>query len=172
MWRNLPPPPPRREPQLGNSFWRFGCSIWLLPTREAPNLVATLGGRVVGLFPKHRNIVFASFSLFTWLLADVLMLYSPLNMALLLVLLQPWGDGYFRLCSSKSSFRGTKPLLRSPQSALLLSTDNISAEDSEQSRTKADHSSTRGTVSSLLFSSWKVLLHTVYIFNIFNVDWG
>jgi hypothetical protein len=32
------------------------------------------------------------------------------------------------------------------------------------------HSSTCVTVSSLLFSRWKVLLHTVYIFNIFNVD--
>jgi hypothetical protein len=36
-----------------------------------------------------------------------LMLYSPLDTALLLVLLQPSDDGYFRLCSSKSSFRGT-----------------------------------------------------------------
>ncbi len=35
------------------------------------------------------------------------MLYSPLDTALLLVLLQPSGDGYFWLCSSKSSFRGT-----------------------------------------------------------------
>ncbi len=39
-------------------------------------------------------------------------------------------------------------------------------------KNKAGHNSTRGTVSSLLFSRWKVLLHTVYIFNIFNVDWG
>ncbi len=37
---------------------------------------------------------------------------------------------------------------------------------------KAGHNSTRGTVSSLLFSCWQVLLHTVYIFNIFYVDWG
>jgi len=36
-----------------------------------------------------------------------LMLYSPLDTALLLVLLQPSGDGYFWLCSSRSSFRGT-----------------------------------------------------------------
>ncbi len=40
------------------------------------------------------------------------------------------------------------------------------------SKNNAGHSSTHGTVSSLLFSRWKVLLHTVYIFNIFNVDWG
>ncbi len=39
-------------------------------------------------------------------------------------------------------------------------------------KNKADHNSTLGTVSSLLFSRWKVLLHTVYIFSIFNVDWG
>ncbi len=36
-----------------------------------------------------------------------LMLYSPLDKAVLLVLMQPSGDGYFRLCSSKSSFCGT-----------------------------------------------------------------
>jgi hypothetical protein len=39
-------------------------------------------------------------------------------------------------------------------------------------KNKAGQSSTCGTVRSLLFSPWKVLLHTVYIFNIFNVDWG
>jgi hypothetical protein len=36
-----------------------------------------------------------------------LMLYSPLDTALLFILLQPSGDGYFLLFSSKSSFRGT-----------------------------------------------------------------
>jgi hypothetical protein len=39
-----------------------------------------------------------------------LMFYSLLDTALLLVLMQPSGDGYFRLCSSKSSFRGTQSL--------------------------------------------------------------
>ncbi len=39
-------------------------------------------------------------------------------------------------------------------------------------KNKAGHNSTHGTVSSLLFSRWKVLLHTVYISNIFYVDWG
>ncbi len=39
-------------------------------------------------------------------------------------------------------------------------------------KNKASHNSTCGTVSSLFFSCWKVLLHTVYIFNIFYVDWG
>ncbi len=33
-------------------------------------------------------------------------------------------------------------------------------------KNKASHNNTCGTVS------WKVLLHTVYEFNIFNVDWG
>jgi hypothetical protein len=37
-------------------------------------------------------------------------------------------------------------------------------------KNKAGHKSTRGTESSLLFSRRKVLLHTVYIFNIFYVD--
>jgi hypothetical protein len=32
------------------------------------------------------------------------MLYSPLDTALLLILLQSSSDGYFLLCSSKSSF--------------------------------------------------------------------
>jgi hypothetical protein len=52
------------------------------------------------------------------------------------------------------------------QSATLHSTGNISAEDSVY-KNKADHNSTRGTVSSLLFFPLKLLLHTVYIFNIF-----
>jgi hypothetical protein len=52
------------------------------------------------------------------------------------------------------------------QSATLHSTGNISAEGSEH-KNKADDNSARGTVSSLLFFPLKVLLHTVYIFNIF-----
>ena len=55
---------------------------------------------------------------------------------------------------------------RLSQSATLQSTGNISAKVSEN-KNKAGHSSTRGTVSSLLFFPLKVLLHTVYIFNIF-----
>jgi hypothetical protein len=39
----------------------------------------------------------------------LLMLYSPLEMALLLVIMQPSCNGYVRLCSSKSSFRSTPP---------------------------------------------------------------
>jgi hypothetical protein len=46
------------------------------------------------------------------------------------------------------------------------STGNIYAEDSVY-KNKAGHISTRGTVSSLLFFPLKLLLHTVYIFNIF-----
>ncbi len=52
------------------------------------------------------------------------------------------------------------------QSATLHSTGNISAEDSVYNN-KAGHNSTRGTVSSLLFFPLTLLLHTVYIFNIF-----
>jgi hypothetical protein len=52
------------------------------------------------------------------------------------------------------------------QSATLHSTGNISAEDSVY-KNKAGHNSTRGIVSSLLFFLLKLLLHTVYIFNIF-----
>ncbi len=52
------------------------------------------------------------------------------------------------------------------QSATLHSTGNISAEVSEN-KNKSGQNSTRGTVSSLLFFPLKVLLHTVYIFNIF-----
>jgi hypothetical protein len=55
---------------------------------------------------------------------------------------------------------------RHSQSTTLHSTGNISAEGSEH-KNNAGHNSTRGTVSSLLFFPLKVLLHTVYIFNIF-----
>ncbi len=101
-------------PQFGDSFCRFGCSILRLPTWEAPNLVTTQGGggrlglSSHGLFPKQKEYSFLPCSSY---LQDIslmfLMLYSPLDTVLLLVLLQPSGDGYFRLCSSKNSFRGT-----------------------------------------------------------------
>ncbi len=52
------------------------------------------------------------------------------------------------------------------ESATLHSTGNISAEVSEN-KNKAGHNSTHGTVSSLLFFTLKLLLHPVYIFNIF-----
>ena len=52
------------------------------------------------------------------------------------------------------------------QSVTLRSSGNISAEGSVY-KNKAGHDSTRGTVSSLLFFPLKILLHTVYIFNIF-----
>jgi hypothetical protein len=51
-----------------------------------------------------------------------LMLYSPLDMALLLVLLQPSGDGYFRLCCSNSSFRGTVTKFKHSFESYLFST--------------------------------------------------
>ncbi len=53
------------------------------------------------------------------------------------------------------------------QSATLHPAGNISAEGTDY-KNKAGHNSTRGTVSSLLFFLLKVLLHTVYIFNIFK----
>jgi hypothetical protein len=52
------------------------------------------------------------------------------------------------------------------QSATLQATGNISAEGSVY-KNKAGHNSTHGTVSSLLFFLLNILLHTVYIFNIF-----
>jgi hypothetical protein len=55
---------------------------------------------------------------------------------------------------------------RLSQSATLRSTGNISAEGSVH-KNKAGHNSTRGTVSSLLVFPLNILLHTVYIFNIF-----
>ncbi len=58
---------------------------------------------------------------------------------------------------------------RLSQSATLHSTGNISAEVSEN-KNKAGHNSTHGKVSSLLFFPLKILLHTVYILNIFM--WG
>ncbi len=57
-------------------------------------------------------------------------------------------------------------MTRLSQLATLHSSDNISAEGSVY-KNKAGHNSTRGTVSSLLFFLLKILLHTVYIFNIF-----
>jgi hypothetical protein len=111
-WR-ISPPPPRMAPQFGASFWRFGCSIWRLPMRKAPNLIATGGGGRLGLPSRGlsqnhkeysvlpRSPYLHDFSLMFF------MLDSPLDTALILVLLQPSGDGYFRLYSSKSRFRGT-----------------------------------------------------------------
>jgi hypothetical protein len=52
------------------------------------------------------------------------------------------------------------------QSATLRSTGNVSAEGSVY-KNKAGHNSTRGIVSSFLFFLLNILLHTVYILNIF-----
>ncbi len=51
-------------------------------------------------------------------------------------------------------------------SVTLCSTGNISAEGSVY-KNKANQNSTRGEVSSLLFFPMNILLHTVYILNIF-----
>ncbi len=128
-----------------------------------------------------------------------LMLYSPLDTALLLVLLQPSGDGYFWLCSSKSSFRGTVTKLKHTFESYLFSTsceegkcvlysENGPIKDAPKptavlSRlhyilqatslrwtvyTKTKLATTAHVeVGSLLLFPLKLLLHTVYIFNIF-----
>ncbi len=82
-----------------------------------------LGLPFCGLSPKHKEYSFLPRSP---CLHDIslmfLMLYSPLGTALLLVLLQLSLDGYFRLCSSKSSFRGTVTKLKHCFESYLLST--------------------------------------------------
>jgi hypothetical protein len=60
-------------------------------------------------------------------------------------------------------------MTRHSQLATLHSTGNISAK-TVNNKNKAGHNSTHGTVSSLFFFPLKLLLHTVYIFNIFYVD--
>ncbi len=62
-------------------------------------------------------------------------------------------------------------MTRHSQSATLHSTGNISAEGSEQQERSRPQ---QHTWNSKLFVNFqlKVLLHTVYIFNIFYVDWG
>ncbi len=64
------------------------------------------------------------------------------------------------------AYKRPTEIARLPQSVTLHSTGNISAEDSVH-KNKAEHNSTSGIVSSLLFFPLKILLHTVYIFNIF-----
>jgi hypothetical protein len=90
-------------PQDGASIWRLIFAFWLLDL-----VTPHLGDAKFG----HRSggeggslgclvlLIYMTSRLCFWC-------YSPLDTALLLVLLQPSGDGYFRLCSLKSSFRGT-----------------------------------------------------------------
>ncbi len=102
-----PAPPPILAPQSGDSFWRFGGPIWRLPMWEAPNLDANRGGGGCGLgcpltgFPPNtRNIGFCLF--FLNYMTSRLCFWCY-------ILLLTWRffDGYFLLCSSKSSFCGT-----------------------------------------------------------------
>jgi hypothetical protein len=112
-WRiSLPPPPLPRS----RDWWQtilaghFGDSphgrrhFWP-PLGEGGGV--GLGSPLAGFPQSQGNIVFRivlhDFSIM------LLVLYSPLDTAHLLVLMQPSGDGYFRLCSSKSSFHGTPP---------------------------------------------------------------
>ena len=64
-----------------------------------------------------------------------------------------------------SLYRGAKSGSCS-QPTTLHSTGNISVEDSVH-KNKVGHNSTCGIVSSLLFFPLKLLLHTLYIFNLF-----
>ncbi len=98
---DLPPPP-----HSGDSFWRFGDPICRLSTWEG-------GGEswvvLSWASPKHKEYSFLPRSPYLHdILLMFLMLYSPLDAALLLMLFQP--SGYFLLSSSKSSFRGTGTL--------------------------------------------------------------
>jgi hypothetical protein len=107
-WRiSLPPLPQSRDWWQTILAGHFGDSL-----RGRRHFWPPLGGGggvclgcpLAGFPQTQGNIVFRvvlhDFSLM------LLMLYSPLDSAHLLVLKQPSGDGYFRLCSSKSSFRG------------------------------------------------------------------
>ncbi len=53
-----------------------------------------------------------------------------------------------------------------PQSRRRFILQTTSLQGTVSNKNKAGHNSTHGIVSSLLFSRWKVVLHTVYIFNI------
>jgi hypothetical protein len=64
------------------------------------------------------------------------------------------------------AYKRPTEMTRLSQSATLRSTGNISAVGSVY-KNKAGHNSTRGTVSSLIFFPLNLLLHIVYIFNIF-----
>jgi hypothetical protein len=66
-----------------------------------------------GLSPKHKDYSFLPHSPYLHDFSLIfLKLYSPLDTAILLVLLQLSDDGYFGLCSSKSSFRGTVAIFK------------------------------------------------------------
>ncbi len=103
-WRICPP-------QDGASIWRLILTFWR--TNLVTPHVGGAGGGVAWValsraFPQTQGISFLPRSPYLHdILLMFLMLYSPLDTAILLVLLQPSGDGYFLLCSSKSSFCGT-----------------------------------------------------------------
>jgi hypothetical protein len=112
-----PPPPPRMAPQSGDSFGRFGSPIRLLPSWEAPNLLTTrVGGGCLGLpsrglSPKHKKYSFLPCSPY---LHDIslmfFMVYSPLDTALLLALLQPSVMATFGCVAQKAASAAQEPL--------------------------------------------------------------
>jgi hypothetical protein len=100
-------------PQFSDTFWRFGGSIWRPPHVGGAGFGCHSGGGGLsrGLSPKQKEYSFWPHSpYFHDFSLMFLMLYSPLDTGLLLVLLQP--SGYFWLCSSKSSFRGTVAIFK------------------------------------------------------------
>ncbi len=112
-WRIWPPAPPGWHLILAThlAFWLLDLAT---PHVGGARFGRHSGGRWLGLpspglSPKHKEYSFLPHSPYLHeFLLMLLMLYSPLDTALLLVLLQPSGDGYFWPCSSKSSFRGTE----------------------------------------------------------------
>ncbi len=103
---------PSSPPPLWRPILAFGGPIWRLPTWGGAKSGHHWGGGVElpsrGLSPKHKEYSFLPRSPYLHdILLMFLMLYSPLDTVLLLILLQPSGDGYFLLCSSKSNFRST-----------------------------------------------------------------
>jgi hypothetical protein len=99
----LPPPPGWRL----NLATHFG----VLAARSGGGWGGWLGLLSRRLSPKHKEYSFLPLSPYLHDFSLMfLMLYSPLDTGLLLVLLQP--SGYFWLCSSKSSFRGTVAIFK------------------------------------------------------------
>ncbi len=107
----------RISPHLSPSHVIGGGPFWLIilaaphvgpATFSSHSGVGRLGLPSRGLFPNTRKYSFLPRSPYLHDFSLMfLMLYSPLDTVLLLVLMQPSGDGYFWLCSSKCSFRGT-----------------------------------------------------------------
>ncbi len=109
-----PHPPPLQRLILAVRFGvlatQFGVSpsVGVANSRRHRKGGGWLGLPSRGLSPKQKELVFWLF-LLSYMTSGpfYLMVFSPINTALLLILFWPSGDGYSLLCSSKSSFRGT-----------------------------------------------------------------